>query len=284
MDSTEYDRHRAILNNSLNKPHVARVYDYYLRGESDNNWTIDRDFAQEMLRLLPEARIAARENRGFLRRAVRLLRQQGIRQFVDIGSGLPSAGSVHEIADEFGNDANVVYIDNDPVALAHASILLTDTADPSRHHALGASFFDMDGLWDKVVDSGFINPDEPVGLLTLALLHFMPPDSKPSPTEAIAYYREVLPPGSALILSHCTNEGTTERINAFAERYERATSPLFLRSKQEITELFGDFKLVDPGVTWIPEWRREFAAEGEITYASAPEDSLILGGVGVKGK
>ncbi|WAL68565.1 SAM-dependent methyltransferase [Amycolatopsis cynarae] len=281
--SSDYERHREILKNSLDKPHVARIYDYYLQGESPNNWVIDRDFAERMLQILPEARTFAVANRGFLRRAVRYLRAQGIRQFVDIGSGLPSAGAVHEIADEIGTDSHVVYVDNDPVALAHGQILLADTADPDRHHALGGNFFDTETLWQRIIDSGYIDPHEPVALLLVALLHFMPPTSVPTPTEALAFYRSILPRGSALVLTHATDEGTTDRLKEVAAQYVRvATSPVHLRPHAEVKDLFGDFELVDPGVVWTPQWKPELAGENEQPYSGDPAATLAVCGVGIK--
>jgi len=145
------------LDISLNKPSSGRIYDYLLGGT--HNYAIDRAFAEEQLKVTPDMRDGARLNRAFLGRAVRYAVERGIRQFVDIGSGLPTAGNVHEVADDAApGECRVVYIDNEPVARAHAEILLENTADPRRHTAIDADFNEPAGLWQQVEDTGLIDP------------------------------------------------------------------------------------------------------------------------------
>lgn len=268
-----------ILQSSLNRPSTGRVYDYYLGGR--HHYAIDRDFGEQMVCMMPEARIFARENRGFVRRAVRYARQEhGITQFVDIGSGLPTEGNVHEIADESGNDARVVYVDNDPVAQAHSQILLADTADPARHFAIDADFLDGPELWERVITVGRLDTDRPICLLVTALLHFVMPDQRPQ--EVLTFYRNMLPLGSLLVLSHCTDEGTTPVLKDVAARYVATISNAHLRSRKEVGAFFGDFQLVEPGLVWLPQWRPELRRDDEPVWTDDPASALAVAGVGRK--
>jgi hypothetical protein len=278
MTAEDLERAREILEASLDRPSVGRIYDYYLGGS--HNYAIDREFADKIIKDLPEALVFAAENRGFVRRAVRYARRgQGIDQFVDIGSGLPTQGNVHEIADERGSDARVVYVDNDPVARAHSRILLADTADPARHSALDGDFRDGEELWQRVLDCG-IDPSRPICLVVTALLHFMLPEENPE--QIVAFYRDQLAPGSVLVLSHATDEETPPATREAAARYVATTSRAHLRPRADIATFFGDFEIVEPGLVWTPMWRPELAAPGEPPFAEEPTTALAVGGVGRK--
>lgn len=270
---------REILQSSLNRPSTGRLYDYYLGG--CHHYAIDSDFGAQMVRLMPEARLFAREDRGFVRRAVRYARaEHGITQFVDIGSGLPTEGNVHEIADENGKQARVVYVDNDPVARAHAQILLADTADRARHFAIDADFLDGPELWERVIDVGGLDADRPICLLVTALLHFLMRDQHPE--QMLAFYRNMLSPGSLLVLSHATDEGTTPALQEVAARYVATTSSVQLRGREEVPAYFGDFELVDPGLVWLPEWRPELRRVDEPAVTGDPASTLAIAAVGHK--
>jgi O-methyltransferase involved in polyketide biosynthesis len=160
---------------SIEKPSSARVYDYFLGGR--HNYAIDREFAQRRIEEMPDIARAMRSNRAFTGRAVRHALDAGITQFVDIGSGLPSQGQAHEIADAVAPQARarVIYLDNEPIAHAHAEILLDREADPERHKAVIADFHNTNDLWDKVTDTGLIRLDEPTCLIVTAILHFTNP-------------------------------------------------------------------------------------------------------------
>lgn len=241
------------------RPSAGRIYDYVLGGR--HNYAVDREFAEQQLREAPQMRVGMVTNREFLRRAVRFAVESGIRQFVDIGSGLPTQGNAHEVADEVApGECRVVYIDNEPIAHAHAQILLEDTADPERHYALFGDYFDGEDLWQRVVTEGGIDPDEPICLLIVALLHFMPDDRHPE--RPLAYYRAQLPPGSLLALTHISlnpeDDETQDAFRTVAGQYtNRATLPLTQRSRDEIVAFAGDFEFVEPGLVWLPEWRPE---------------------------
>src|SRR5699024_9024646 len=181
------------LDAAVNEPSAGRIYDYLLGG--NHNYAIDRMFADQRMEIAPDMRTGATLNRAFLGRAVRHAVNRGIRQFVDIGSGLPTAGTVHEAADDAAPaECRVVYIDNEPVARAHAEILLENTADPDRHTAIDGDFNEPVALWRQVHNPGLINPGEPTALLAVALLHFVPPERRPQHT--LQYYRDQLAPGS----------------------------------------------------------------------------------------
>jgi O-methyltransferase involved in polyketide biosynthesis len=264
----------ASLANHLDHPSPARIYDYLLGGV--NNYAVDRMFANSMLAKMPDLRPAAVLNRRFLQRAVRFAVQRGYRQFIDIGSGLPSQGNVHEVADEAApGETKVVYVDNEPIAHAHSSALLADTADRRRHAALHADFFARRATWNAVLKTKLINPDQPVCLLTVALLHFMPPEQEPEAT--LAWYREQLPPGSMLILSHASDALDDASFQDVAASYNKQSAGnAYLRTREEITALFGDFELVEPGLDWAPLWRPDIEFTGDATR------SRVLAGVAIK--
>ncbi|PRX50433.1 S-adenosyl methyltransferase [Prauserella shujinwangii] len=261
------------LDGALDRPSAARVYDYLLGG--DHNYAIDREFAERQLRLAPEIRELARANRAFLRRAVTYAVRQGVHQFVDIGSGLPTQGNVHEVADRHApGRSRVVYVDNDPICRAHSAILLADTADPERHFALCADFHDGAELWSRILETTPIDPGEPIALLFVTTLHFL---ARPEPT--LSYYRDRLPPGSLLVLSHgATGDDVEAGLREVTENYNRqTTNQVHVRTRTQIERLFGDFRLADPGLVPVQHWRPEGAPD-----ALGAGDGQVLGGVAHK--
>ncbi|MBV8994841.1 MAG: SAM-dependent methyltransferase, partial [Pseudonocardiales bacterium] len=202
--------------------------------------------------LLPDLRAAALANRAFLGRAVRYAVRQGIRQFVDIGSGLPTAGQVHEIADQ-NVSCRVCYVDNDPIVHAHATLLLEKHGDPFRHSVVYGDYLDYEALWVRVFDSTILNPDEPTCLLVVSLLHFFTPEQ--NPYRPMDFYRAQLAPGSLLVLTHGSDDLDDPAAREVAANYSATTSSAHLRSRDEILLFFGDFGLVEPGLVWVPQWR-----------------------------
>ncbi|SFB00988.1 S-adenosyl methyltransferase [Amycolatopsis marina] len=276
MVSNEAER----LAASVDKVSVGRVYDYLLGGV--HNYAVDQAFAEEQLKILPDIRDFARANRAYLGRVVRYAVDAGIRQFVDIGSGLPTQGNVHEVAEQAApGECRVVYIDNEPIAQAHAEILLERTADPQRHRAIDADFFDGPGLWQRVLDTGVIDTREPVALLVVALLHFMPPDTHPQ--QSLRFYLDQLPVGSMMALSHIhiapEDTETQAASDKVAASYRRRTnSPVTPRSRAEITSFFDGLDLAEPGLVWLPQWR----PDGSESFADQPERSRGLVAAGWK--
>jgi hypothetical protein len=248
------------LSNHLDHPSPARVYDYLLGGA--NNYTVDRVFAESVLARLPELRDAAVFNRRFLQRAVRFAVRSGYRQFIDMGSGLPSQGNVHEVAEaEAPGQTRVVYVDNEAIAHAHSAALLTESGADVSNRALHADFFDNTVTWNRIRATGLIDPTQPVCLLTVALLHFMPPEQEPEAT--LAWYRSRLPAGSMLVLSHAADEPEDVGLRDVAACYnEQSAGRAHLRTRTEIAELFGEFDLVEPGLVWAPQWRPEEPVHG----------------------
>lgn len=271
------DHARRLVQESRDKPSVARIYDYLLGG--GHNFQVDRDFAKKNLATFPGLRGAAAANRAFLQRAVRFAISRGIRQFIDIGSGLPTVGNVHEVADHAdpSHSCRVVYVDNEPIAHAHAQLLLAESADQRRHHAIDADYFEFTDLWEQIRTCGYIDFTQPVCLLVVALLHLMPPDLHPE--TVLAWYRRRLPADSLLVLSHGCNDAGDEALQRVSNNYNRlTTNRSYLRTRDEIVALFGDFELVPPGVTWVPLWRPTEVV-GSVDEAAR---SIVLGGVGIR--
>ncbi|MCU1685133.1 MAG: methyltransferase [Amycolatopsis sp.] len=276
----------------LDHPSVARVYDYLLGGTA--NWIIDRQFADKALATLPILGSIARANRLFLHRAVRHLVGLGVTQFVDIGSGVPTMGHAHQVADEITpGETRVAYIDYEPVAVAHSEDLLKEHGDPSRHVAIHADMRDPDRLWEKIRDTGVIDLDKPVGLLLIAVLHVQQPPAEDSGTtddlgpSLVAHYRDLLRSGSYLALSHLTDDGVPpefdDKLARLVTMYEQSSNPVLCRSHSEIAELFGDFTMVEPGLTWTPLWHPENTGAGALTVEFAtPNESACLAGVARK--
>ncbi|GLY64386.1 SAM-dependent methyltransferase [Amycolatopsis taiwanensis] len=230
------------------KASPARVYDYFIGGT--NNYAVDRVWADRAAARYKEAgqdiRHIYRSNRGAVRRVVEYaIREHGIRQIVDIGSGLPTAGNVHEVADEVApGQCSVLYVDNETIAHAHADILLGRAADPARHRAVFADLLEFNNLWEKVVAERVLRLDEPILLMVMAVLHFVGDSDRAE--RALAYYRDLLPPGSLLAISHGTFEGATPEFHELIKQYVQTTTNAFMRSPEEITRFFGDFPLVTP--------------------------------------
>jgi hypothetical protein len=272
----------------LEHPSVARVYDFYLGGTA--NWAIDREFGKKVLSRFPLLRPIAKANRLFLHRAVRYLVKQGVRQFIDIGAGVPTMGNTHQVADELVSNSHVVYIDNEPVAVAHSEMLLDQYGDPKRHAAINADLRNPDELWQQVTQTGVIDFGQPVALLMIAVLHVYQtgPNGEDVGDAALARYRQLLSPGSYLGISHLTPDGLSERMERHLDELKRmyeasSSSNAMWRSHEEIRALFGDFEMVEPGLTWTPLWHpEETSAMAPVISFSEPNESAIMAGVGRK--
>ncbi|MFD0690303.1 SAM-dependent methyltransferase [Actinomadura fibrosa] len=249
------------------RPSVARVYDFLLGGS--HNFASDRDLATGLLRIEPQARELAQANRAFLRRAVRTVAEAGVEQFVDIGSGIPTQGNVHEIAQAVNPGARVVYVDNDDVAVAHSRRIL---AGDDRTTVIQA---DMRRPADilahpelkRVVDLG-----RPVAFLLVAALHLV--KDHEDPAGIVATLRDAGAAGSHVVLSHLTHEAQPGKTAAIGKLYDRATSPAVSRSHSEILHFFDGWDMLDPGLVYVPLWRPEGDPEPN------PERFLLFGGVG----
>ncbi|MBW8487176.1 SAM-dependent methyltransferase [Actinomadura parmotrematis] len=233
-------------------PHSARVYDYWLGGK--DNFPADRAMADQVERSVPTVRVAVRENRAFLGRAVRhLVREAGVDQFLDIGAGLPSVGNVHEVAQAETPAARVVYVDNDPIVLAHARSLLVGTPE-GRTAYLDADLRDPAAILADPVLRRTLDFDRPIGLILVATLHFLVDEERPA--AIIGTLLDALPPGSFFAASHVTPEHDPVGVGGLVEIYNRSGISGQARTRREFTDLaFAGLELLDPGVTLVSEWR-----------------------------
>ncbi len=238
----------------MTRPSVARVYDYYLGGS--HNFESDRLFAGRVLEVLPEMAAIAQQNRAFLRRSVRHLCRQGIDQFLDLGSGIPTAGNVHEIAAPLSPGARVLYVDHDPVAVMHSRALL---AEDEHAQAVAGDLTDPAAVLSSPTLRAHLDLSRPVAVLLVSVLHFVDDDRRPA--DLIAAYMDAVAPGSHLVLSHASVAGNHGAADAEAVyNQQRSPNPMRMRSHAEVTDLFGDLTLLDPGVVRIPLWRPESTA------------------------
>jgi SAM-dependent methyltransferase len=256
------------------RPHSARVYDYMIGGK--NNFAADRETAARVLRQSPSAQTAARENRAFLGRAVRYLTAEaGIRQFLDIGTGLPTASSVHEVAQSVDPSCRVVYADNDPLVLAHARALLTSSPE-GRTAYIHADARDPRAILDHPAVRDTLDFGRPVGLMLVALLHFVPDEDKPA--EIVATLLNALPPGSYLTASHLTTEHDTDAAGRGQQAMRGAGITMQKRDSGEFARLaFTGLELVPPGIALVSEWRRSRPGPGP-----GPAEVNCYGGVARK--
>jgi hypothetical protein len=229
------------------------MYDYLLGGK--NHFAADRETAEKLLVSMPSARTGPRENRAFMGRAVRYLAEEaGVRQFLDIGTGLPTTNAVHEVAQEIAPESRVVYADNDPLVLAHARALLTSSPQ-GRTAYLHADLRQPEAILNDAGTREVLDFGRPIALLLVAVLHFIPDEDKPA--EIIATLLDALPPGSYLVASQVTSDANA---GAAAEErtYRGAGVPVQVRDSGEFARLaFSGLELVPPGVVRVSEWRPE---------------------------
>jgi hypothetical protein len=234
-------------------PHPARVYDYLLGGK--DNFAADRAAAEKGLKANGNSRVPPRENRAFLARAVRYLAAEaGIRQFLDIGTGIPTAPNVHQVAQQVDPAARVVYVDNAPLVLSHARALLTGS-EQGRTEYLDADLRDVDGILDSPRLRQVIDLDQPVGLLLIAILHFV--GDSDQPYEIVRRLLDALPSGSYLALSHLTGDFEPAAWEKIAEIYRLQGVTMRVRPKAEIERFFAGLEMVDPGLQVVTHWRPE---------------------------
>ncbi|QFG22321.1 SAM-dependent methyltransferase [Actinomadura sp. WMMB 499] len=250
------------------EPHPARVYDFYLGGK--DHYGADREFGQRVLSICPQLRPLARANRRFLARSVAVLaRDHGVRQFMDLGTGLPTSPNLHEVAQGAAAESRVVYVDNDPIVLTHARALLTSRPEGATAY-IDSDVVDIDRIMEQAAKT--LDFARPVAVSALALFHFLP---DPKPAELLDRLRDRLAPGSFLTISH-----VLPALQDVADAYQGTMGMGTLRDRDEITALFGDFELLEPGLVDPFDWRPDLdpAEEG-------PGYEIVgLGAVGVARK
>ncbi|MFI5837861.1 SAM-dependent methyltransferase [Micromonospora sp. NPDC051300] len=257
--------------------HPARRYNYWLGGK--DNFQADRESGDAMAAAFPTIRLSAQENRRFLRRAVRhLAAEAGIRQFLDIGTGIPTADNTHEVAQAVDPHARVVYVDNDPIVLAHARALLTSTPEGATAY-LDADLRDPERILAHPDLRRTLDLTRPVALMLVAVLHFVPDGDDPYAT--VTRLLDALPPGSYLAASHATHDHLPAHLAAEAKAAARGGGPhgvINLRGRDEFVRFFDGLDLVEPGVCSVAEWR----ADGEPEPRPTVVDVSMYGGVARK--
>jgi hypothetical protein len=230
------------------RPHSARVYDYWLGGK--DNYAADRAAAEDLLQHVPELRIIARSNRAFMHRAARFLAEAGIDQFLDIGTGIPTEPNLHQIVHAVEPAAGVVYVDNDPLVLAHAAALM---ADRGRTTFVRADLREPASILGSAALRETIDLARPVALSLISVLHFLPDDEQAY--EVVAALVDALAPGSYLALSHGSSEVDPERSRRGVDLYNQRGVPFRLRSHAEIAQFCSGLELLDPGIVPVHDWR-----------------------------
>ncbi|HEX3513770.1 MAG TPA: SAM-dependent methyltransferase [Trebonia sp.] len=238
----------------ISRPHSARMYDYLLGGK--DNFAVDRETAGRALRSWPTGRISVRENRQFLGRAVRYLAgESGVRQFLDIGTGLPSANNTHEVAQAIAPEARIVYTDNDPLVLAHARALLTSSS-AGRTSYIEADLREPEKILDHPVVRETLDFSQPVALMLVAVLHFIA--DADDPAGIVATLLAALPPGSYLAASHLTPEHDPEVVHGMERVYREGGVTVQSRTASDFGRMcFSSLDLMPPGVVPVSEWRPE---------------------------
>ncbi len=236
----------------VSKPNPARIYDYLLGGS--HNFAVDRETAEAAMAAGHFTVAPAIANRSFLRRAVRFMTEQGIDQFLDLGSGIPTVGNVHEIAQQANPNARVVYVDNEPVAVAHAKALLAE--DPNTA-MVATDLRDAAAVLNHPDTRGLLDFSRPIGLLMVAVFHFVSDEA--GPADIIADYASAVLHGSYLAISHYSQDGydevKAERARQALETYKRTATPLYPRGRAELARLLSGQEIVAPGIVWTPMWR-----------------------------
>ncbi|MFC3505076.1 SAM-dependent methyltransferase [Micromonospora krabiensis] len=250
----------------LTRPSAARVYDYFLGGA--HNFEIDRQLAEQIAAMTPHLPATMRAGREFLRRAVRALLDAGIDQFLDIGSGIPTVGNVHEVAQGANPKARVVYVDIDPVAVAHSRELLAGNDLTTVIHA---DLREPERILTEA--RGLLDFGRPIGILLAGVVHFVPDADRPA--DLLATLRAAAAPGSHLVISHSTFEDQPQEMLDAQRLSARTATEISLRSRAEITGFFGDWTILEPGVVHMPLWRPDSPSDVD----EHPERFGAFGGV-----
>ncbi|MPZ26734.1 MAG: hypothetical protein GEV12_09800 [Micromonosporaceae bacterium] len=253
----------------IDRPSAARGYDYLLGGS--HNFAVDREAAHQAMAMMPDLVMQAQANRAFLYRAVGYLVEAGVRQFLDIGSGVPTVGNVHEVAQRVDPQARVVYVDIDPVAVAHSQAML---AGNPLATVVQEDLRSPAGILGHPEVRRLLDLEAPVGLLMLAMLHAIPDSDQPH--RIVGQLRDALAPGSHLAISHATPDGRPDVWERVVQLSGQSSYPLTPRSRSDVERFFSGLELVDPGLVWVPQWRPEHPDDVD----GAPEHSSIYAGVG----
>jgi len=259
---------------ALDVPSAARMYDYFLGGA--HNFAVDRQAAEKVIAVHPDFPLMMRANRAFLRRAVAYLADQGVTQFLDIGSGIPTVGNVHEVVQQVQPAARVAYVDVDPIAVAHSQDMLAGNPNAA---IIEADARDTATLLQHPTIRRFLDWDKPLAILLVAVLHFIIEDAEAA--RIVATVRQALPTGGFLVISHGTSDTVTvETSEQLLGRYAATDNPTTTRSRSQVEDFFAGLDLVPPGIVLTPLWRPESPDD---LLLDNPTRSAIWAGVGRKG-
>ncbi|MEU2222160.1 SAM-dependent methyltransferase [Streptomyces sp. NPDC018347] len=264
-----------VVDLQLDRPHSARMYDYFLGGIT--NFPADREAVAQAIAAFPSALIAARSNRAFMRRSTRHLAQLGIDQFWDIGTGIPTSPNLHEVAQSVIHRARVVYTDNDPIVLTHARALLHSHPEGATAY-MQADVTDPEALLAHPTLRSTLDFDRPVALSLNALLHFVT-DEHHDVHGIVKTLKDALPSGSVLVVSHATPDFDPEAISRVTATYRQAGTPVQARARDEIARFFDGWTLLEPGIQPILRWRPD-PEEAHLTFTDA--EAACYGGVARK--
>ena len=257
----------------LERPSAARIYDYLLGGFY--NFDVDRAAAQRITEVMPEMPLFMRANRAFLRRVVRFLTDQGVDQFLDLGSGIPTVGNVHEVAQQANPSARVVYVDNEPVAVTHSRTILQDN---SKATVVQADLRQPDVILGHPETQRLLDFNKPMAVLFLSVLLFVTDDEEAY--RVVRSVRDALVPGSYIAISHPTEDEYPPKQGEKVKRlYASIGTPVRVRSYNEVERFFEGLELVDPGLVRVPLWRPEGSDD---LFLKNPESSGYYAGVGRK--
>ncbi|GGQ73205.1 SAM-dependent methyltransferase [Couchioplanes azureus] len=254
-----------------NRPSAARIYDAFLGGT--HHFAADRAVAERAVQIMPALPRVMRANRAFLHRAVRFAVSRGVRQFLDLGSGIPTEGNVHEVLRELVPDGRVAYVDLDPTAVLHARAIIGD--DRATVMVQG-DLQDPEAIFADPLVHGMIDLARPVCVLMVAVLHFVPDSAEL--TAAMRRYRDAVVPGSLLAVTHATAGPRPEEVERISDLYNRTGTPMVLRDPQRLRALLEGWEPVEPGLVHGPEWRPELGDE----WPGDPAESMMLAAVAVK--
>jgi hypothetical protein len=262
----------AVNHDPEQRPSNARMYDYFLGGY--HNFAIDRAAAERVLAVEPDFALLLRANRAFLRRAVSFVVDQGVRQFLDLGAGIPTVGSVHEVAQAIDPATRVVYVDNDPIAVALSQDILANTPDAVT---VQADIKRPDEILRNADCIRMLELDQPVAVLLVAFLHLVPDDTEA--LRIVRYFRDKIASGSYIAITHATGIYNPERSARTNTVYNQATSPVTLRTMEQMQQFFEGLELVEPGIVPTPSWRPESDYD---LFAREPERGQAFAAVGRK--
>ncbi|OKJ02990.1 SAM-dependent methyltransferase [Kitasatospora sp. CB01950] len=256
-DETAQQTPQIGINLNIHQAHSARMYDYYLGGVT--NFPADREAAGRALDAFPNARLAAHANRAFMRRATRAIAELGIDQFLDIGTGIPTSPNLHEVAQGVHAGARVVYADNDPIVLTHAEALLDGTAQGRTDYVQG-DIRDARTILEAAAQT--LDLERPIALSMVAVLHFIADRPGQNAADVVDAFISHLAPGSYLVISHFTADFDPEATARMEKVYRSSGTDLQARTREEVTALFQDWRLLTPGVVASPRWNPDADAAG----------------------